>query len=737
VLPGIRCNGCLSVELLAGLLDGSSNMHIGEMDVAHILGIMAKIESSSAVQEVEQEVDMGHVHAEWNVLAFVDALKVVAPDLSWPAIILHLDHSSFGAINERGLHLIVQAFRLGCDQAFPVSALLREWKNTAGQLEIIRACLQSHSHVQEALLLGAGRGVCASANGTDKLYASVWSSGDFLRAMFMLAEKQGREEVEPLLRGGLKDHPESLLLGLAQCWPDETNLYMDILRGAFTRVAEKMGTSICSTALGEAWAISEPCFARCLQMLYEGDRGAEKLCAVLSLAITVDSLHEILSMHIDEEFMLDLAMYADNQKVLCFSQWLRKMFATDTDRFPRACADFLRGRVFAPCTVASCVPKVRPQHVEEIMWCLRNSTLSPSAQKSVQELESGAARPRLLGGAPPPVAGPGGQLPAGVGAPSADGAGKPGALPSGLPPQPGPPGDGTQMQVGQPQQPSALFAPDIEEEANSHFQRIYTSELEIDKVIQMLKGFKASNNQREQQIFACMIHNLFDEYRFFPRYPERELLITGKLFGSLIQHQLVSSITLGIALRYVLEALRKPFRTNMFKFGMCALEQFKSRLSEWPQYCHHINQIAHIRESHKDIIDFMPSGRPPAGQDGTAAQQGAVGLQQPALETGNRAASPATSVPAMPTQQSGTSLAQPVHLQQLMIQSLMKQQSDASGLPAPTSTASAQVNETPDLSVLLLHTVLDAPESLPSFTKGRPSYMFIYTHTCAHIHTSM
>eukprot|EP00961_Rhodomonas_salina_P160898 2166472-Rhodomonas_salina.1 len=70
-----------------------------------------------------------------------------------------------------------------------------------------------------------------------------------------------------------------------------------------------------------------------------------------------------------------------------------------------------------------------------------------------------------------------------------------------------------------------------------------------------------------------MIHNLFDEYRFFPRYPERELLITGKLFGSLIQHQLVSSITLGIALRYVLEALRKPLRSNMFKFGMCALEQ--------------------------------------------------------------------------------------------------------------------------------------------------------------------
>lgn len=37
-----------------------------------------------------------------------------------------------------------------------------------------------------------------------------------------------------------------------------------------------------------------------------------------------------------------------------------------------------------------------------------------------------------------------------------------------------------------------------------------------------------------------MIRNLFDEYRFFPKYPEAELRLTGILFGSLIQHQLVS-----------------------------------------------------------------------------------------------------------------------------------------------------------------------------------------------------
>lgn len=144
-----------------------------------------------------------------------------------------------------------------------------------------------------------------------------------------------------------------------------------------------------------------------------------------------------------------------------------------------------------------------------------------------------------------------------------------------------------------------------------------------------------------------MIHNLFDEYRFFPRYPERELLITGRLFGSLIQHHLVSSITLGIALRYVLEALRKPLRSNMFKFGMCALEQFKQRLVEWPQYCHHILQITHVRQAHEDLINYIQealSSSRPAGlaADGTQAapmvQQGAP-LAPPMGGTANAAAS--------------------------------------------------------------------------------------------------
>ncbi|KAI8976852.1 CCR4-Not complex component, Not1-domain-containing protein [Pilobolus umbonatus] len=146
------------------------------------------------------------------------------------------------------------------------------------------------------------------------------------------------------------------------------------------------------------------------------------------------------------------------------------------------------------------------------------------------------------------------------------------------------------------------FKPEIEETANSYYERIYNGDLSLDAMMDILKKFSSSTNSREQDIFACMIHNLFDEYLFFPKYPEKELSITSILFGSLIQHRLVSYVPLGIALRYVLDALKNPLGSKMFNFGVQALKQFQSRLGEWPQYCSHLLQISDLVKSQPDLV---------------------------------------------------------------------------------------------------------------------------------------
>ncbi len=52
-----------------------------------------------------------------------------------------------------------------------------------------------------------------------------------------------------------------------------------------------------------------------------------------------------------------------------------------------------------------------------------------------------------------------------------------------------------------------------------------------------------------------MIKNLFEEYKYFPQYPEKELHTTAQLFGGIIEHGLVNMVPLGLALRFVLVSL--------------------------------------------------------------------------------------------------------------------------------------------------------------------------------------
>jgi hypothetical protein len=103
-----------------------------------------------------------------------------------------------------------------------------------------------------------------------------------------------------------------------------------------------------------------------------------------------------------------------------------------------------------------------------------------------------------------------------------------------------------------PPQPQPV-AMNIEEEANSYFQRIYDSKMSIADVVSMLIKFKnPASSQRDKDIYACMIHNLFDEFRFFNKYPEKELRTTAVLFGTLIRHDLTGPFSTKAALRYIL-----------------------------------------------------------------------------------------------------------------------------------------------------------------------------------------
>lgn len=125
-----------------------------------------------------------------------------------------------------------------------------------------------------------------------------------------------------------------------------------------------------------------------------------------------------------------------------------------------------------------------------------------------------------------------------------------------------------------------------------HYKRMYGDEIPVRTIVDILERYKHSRDMLDQDVFACMIHGLFDEYNHYVDYPLEALATTAVLFGGIISHKLISDLPLKIGLGMVLEAVRdhRPDE-SMYKFGLQALMQLLSRFREWPGFCKQLLQV--------------------------------------------------------------------------------------------------------------------------------------------------
>jgi len=81
-----------------------------------------------------------------------------------------------------------------------------------------------------------------------------------------------------------------------------------------------------------------------------------------------------------------------------------------------------------------------------------------------------------------------------------------------------------------------------------------------------MKRFRNSEVKKEQEIYACMLHSLFDEYRFLHKYPNPYLEKIAKLFGAVIKNRIMDGALQAIALKFMVEAFRREGKR--MKFGI-------------------------------------------------------------------------------------------------------------------------------------------------------------------------
>lgn len=143
-----------------------------------------------------------------------------------------------------------------------------------------------------------------------------------------------------------------------------------------------------------------------------------------------------------------------------------------------------------------------------------------------------------------------------------------------------------------------------------HYKTMYGNEVQVKDIVETLKRYKHSRDPLDQDIFACMIHGLFDEYSHYVDYPLEALATTAVLFGGIISHKLIADLPLKIGLGMILEAVRDhPPEASMYKFGLQALMQLFPRFGEWPGFCKQLTQIKGLqgteamRKAHEVVRD--------------------------------------------------------------------------------------------------------------------------------------
>ncbi|KAK9910902.1 hypothetical protein M0R45_034838 [Rubus argutus] len=503
----------------------------------------------------------------WNIDVLVDTINQLAPDTNWISVIENLDHEGFYIPNQEAFSFFMSVYQHVCQEPFPLHAICGSvWKNTEGQLSFIKHAVSSppevfnfaHS-VRQLPYMDAVHGHKLQLGHANH----AWLCLDLLDVLCHLAERGHALSVRSILEYPLKHCPEVLLLGMAHINTPYNLLQYEVSFIVFPMIVKNvMGNGM----IIHLWHTNTSLVLRGFVDAHNSD--PDSMTRILDICQELKILSSVLEM-IPSPFSIRLAALSFRKELVELEKWLSNNLNTYKDAFFEECLKFLKEiqtggtrdfstRPFQHSGAVSTLygdttatfSKVLKAHV----GLITSSYLSEELERlSVSIMDS---NPRLQNG--------------GTTESSTDG-----------------------------------YADDIEAEANSYFHQMFSGQLTIESMVRMLSRFKDSPVQREQSIFECMIANLFEEYRFFPKYPERQLKIAAILFGSVIKEQLVTHLTLGIALRGVLDALRKPADSKMFVFGTKALEHFVERLIEWPQYCNHILQISHLRNTHSELVAFI------------------------------------------------------------------------------------------------------------------------------------
>ncbi|KAJ3349536.1 hypothetical protein HDU83_000454 [Entophlyctis luteolus] len=546
----------------------------------------------------------------WDVDVFVAGVMDCFPLLDWLIVARCLDSRDFVVYDVQGLSIVLNCFKQALKDIFkfPVTAFLGSWQNPKGQVSFLKHAIFSAPELFSFPFLAglpSARRVLSDSlvlgkNLPQSYLNQPWNNLDLLDTLISAAESDFVfDEVKAIFDVAVQSAPELVLLGLAQIPPPWTPLHKDV---ASTLVIMFLsGNNNSSFVIPLLWQVSPTLVLAGLVHVYTKD--PSQLGRVLDIVQEIKALSPILESSKHIYFNLDLAALAFRRGFVNLEKWLMEKIQLErgagSTSFLKGCLDFVGEKVssFAAGNGINLLPV---EIVAIFLRVLRNrywtfltvyhshlpffSPMTPELAIYFKEILTNCVKvyPQLVGG--------------GGGGASAldDGLVKTTTNPIDL-------ANTASLVTGAP----AGSASEAEREVNLYYGRLLKGEATIPQIVDLLRRYRDSSNPREQEVFSLFSQVHLDEYKFFPEYPDRQLLLTSTLFGALIQDVYMDAKNLANSLRCVLDALRQPSGSKFFQFGNIALMQFQQRLHEWPHYCSLLLQIPHLAQSNPEIVAYV------------------------------------------------------------------------------------------------------------------------------------
>ena len=123
---------------------------------------------------------------------------------------------------------------------------------------------------------------------------------------------------------------------------------------------------------------------------------------------------------------------------------------------------------------------------------------------------------------------------------------------------------------------------EIEIETSNFFNELFQNHIELDEFKAQMTRFRTSGSKRENEIYACLIYHLIDEFNFFEDYPEPFLITMSKLYGYIIKENLTDGKSLEIAKSVIIICLKNRSQ-KIFQFAISAMEIFEEEIHKFSE----------------------------------------------------------------------------------------------------------------------------------------------------------